>query len=62
MQPVYRRILHSDGRVFYDGEPMLLADAQIMVNDGIAASRVAVGSFLRVDGDDLTIEEPDTVY
>jgi hypothetical protein len=60
--PLYRRILHHDGRVFYDGEPILLADAQVMLNEGIAASRVAVGSFLRVDGDELTIEEPDTAY
>jgi hypothetical protein len=57
-QPLYRRILHADGTIFYDGEPVLLADAQIMLNEGIATGRVPVGSFLRVD-DDLIIEEPE---
>jgi len=59
--PVYHAIRHADGRVFYDGAPVTLADAQIMLNDAIADARVEVGSFLRVDSALLVIEPPDAL-
>lgn len=52
----YRVIRHGDGRIHYDGEPLTLADAQLRVNDGIAAGDLAASSFLRVEGDVLVIE------
>lgn len=56
MTPLYRVIRHADGQTFYEGDPVTLADAQIMLNDGIADGRVEVGSFLRVEPDLLLIE------
>ncbi|WP_448204709.1 hypothetical protein [Azospirillum sp. sgz302134] len=56
----YRIIRHADGRSFYDGEPITLADAQIMINDAIARGDLEVGSFLHVDEDMLLIEREAT--
>lgn len=58
--PTYPRILHADGPTFYEGAPITLADAQVLLNEAIADGRVEVGSFLRVDSDLLVIEAPDT--
>ncbi len=52
----YHIIRHADGRAFYDGEPLTLADAQIMVNEAIARGDLEVGSFLRIEDDLLVIE------
>jgi len=57
--PLYRMIRHADGQVFHEGDPVTLADAQIMLNDAIADGRVEVGSFLHVEPDLLVIEPPD---
>lgn len=54
----FRLIRHADGRTYYDGAPLTLADAQIMLNDDIQRRRVAVDSFLRVDGTELIVECP----
>ena len=59
MTPVYQVIRYADGRAFYDGAPVTLADAQVMLNDAILDGRVEVGSFLHVDSDQLTIQPPD---
>lgn len=55
----YPLIRHADGQTFHEGEPVTLADAQVMLNDAIADGRVEVGSFLRVETDLLVIEPPD---
>ena len=52
----YRVIRHADGRVFYDGEPITLGDAQAMVNEAIARGDLEVGSFLHIEDDELVIE------
>ncbi|HYG87652.1 MAG TPA: hypothetical protein VD978_15440 [Azospirillum sp.] len=52
----YRRIRHADGRSFYDGEPIMLADAQLMINEAIARGDLEVGSFLHIEEDELIIE------
>lgn len=52
----YHIIRHADGQDFYDGEPLTLADAQIMVNEAIARGDLEVGSFLRIEDDLLVIE------
>jgi hypothetical protein len=52
----YHIIRHADGRTFYDGEPLTLADAQIMINDAIARGDLEVGSFLHIEDDLLVIE------
>lgn len=57
--PTYREIRYADGRTFHRDAPVTLADAQILLNDGIADGRVEVGSFLRVEPDLLIIEPPD---
>ncbi|AWK85331.1 hypothetical protein [Azospirillum thermophilum] len=56
----FRLIRHADGRTYYDGRPLTLADAQIMLNDDIQRRRVAVDSYLRVDGAELIVECPQT--
>lgn len=56
---LYREIRHADGRTFYGGEPVTLADAQMMLNEAIADGRVEVGSFLRIEPGLLVIEPPD---
>ncbi|MBP2291314.1 hypothetical protein [Azospirillum rugosum] len=57
--PVYRQIWFADGRVFHQGDPVTLADAQVLLNDAIADGAVEVGSFLRVEPDLLVIEPPE---
>lgn len=59
MSGVYPEIVFADGRVFHRGDPLTLADAQILLNDGIANGLVEVGSFLRVEPGLLTIEPPE---
>ncbi|MBP2314702.1 hypothetical protein [Azospirillum soli] len=59
MTPLYRVIRHADGRDFYDGTPVTLADAQVMLNDAILDGRVEVGSFLHVETDELLIQPPE---
>lgn len=56
---LYRVIRHADGSAFHDGDPVTLADAQLMLNDAILDGRVEVGSFLHVEPDELTIRPPD---
>ena len=58
MQTRFRCIQHADGRTYYAGEPISLADAHIMINDDIARRAVFVGSYLRVAGPALVIEPP----
>ncbi|MBP2300729.1 hypothetical protein [Azospirillum picis] len=52
----YHTIRHADGQPFYDGEPITLADAQVMINEAIARGDVEVGSYLHIDADGLIIE------
>lgn len=52
----YTRIVHPDGRAYYAGGPLSLADAQILLNDAIAGRAVPAGSYLRVDGPHLVLE------
>lgn len=53
---LFSRILHPDGRIYYTGGPLSLADAQILLNDDIVNRSVAVGAYLRIDGSSLVLE------
>jgi hypothetical protein len=61
MTPLYSTILHAAGGTYYQGEPITLAGAQVMVNDDIADGRVEVGSFLKIDQDILILEPPEAI-
>ncbi|MCW2239298.1 hypothetical protein [Azospirillum canadense] len=61
MTQTYSVIRHADGRVFHAGEPLTVADTQILLNDAIADGWVDVGSFLRVEPDGLVIDPPDAL-
>lgn len=52
----FRIIRHADGPVFFDDRTITLAEAQIIVNDAIARGDLEVGSFLRIDDEELVIE------
>lgn len=56
MTTAFDQIRHSDGRAYYQGTPLSLADAQIMLNDDILRRTVRVGSYLRLDGNGLVLE------
>lgn len=49
MTNAFSQISHADGRAYYQGAPLSLADAQIMLNDDILRRAVRVGAYLRVD-------------
>lgn len=49
MTNAFSQISHADGRAYYQGTPLSLADAQIMLNDDILRRTVRVGAYLRVD-------------
>lgn len=53
---IFRIIRHVDGPVFFDDRTVTLAEAQIMINDAIARGDLEVGSFLRIDDEELVIE------
>ncbi|WP_042688663.1 hypothetical protein [Azospirillum sp. B506] len=55
MTNAFSQIRHADGRAYYQGSPLSLADAQIMLNDDILGGRVRVGAYLRVDGGRLVL-------
>ncbi|KAA0587555.1 hypothetical protein J2848_000525 [Azospirillum lipoferum] len=55
MTSAFSQIRHADGRAYYQGSPLSLADAQIMLNDDILRRRVRVGAYLRVDGGRLVL-------
>ncbi len=57
MHTVFHHIRHAEGPIFYAGEPISLADAQVMINDGIMERRLYPGSFLRVAGVELLLEQ-----
>jgi hypothetical protein len=59
MTPLYRRIIHASGGTYYEGEPITVADAQMMLSNDIAEGKVEVGSFLKIDEDVLILEPPD---
>lgn len=56
MTTAFRHIRHSDGRAYYEGKPLSLADAQIMLNDDIVRRAVRVGAYLRIDESGLVLE------
>jgi hypothetical protein len=56
MTPMYRTIVHASGGMYYQGEPISLADAQMMLSNDIAEGKVEVGSFLKIDEDTLILE------
>ncbi|MBK1841558.1 hypothetical protein JHL17_29570 [Azospirillum sp. YIM B02556] len=49
MTNAFSQIRHADGRAYYQGIPLSLADAQIMLNDDILRRAVRVGAYLRID-------------
>ncbi|KJB94675.1 hypothetical protein N826_09165 [Skermanella aerolata KACC 11604] len=56
---MYRTILHASGGTYYQGEPISLADAQMMLSNDIAEGKVEVGAFLKIDEDALILEPAD---
>jgi hypothetical protein len=56
---MYRTIVHASGGTYYQGEPISLADAQIMLSNDIAEGKVEVGAFLKIDEDTLILEPAD---
>ncbi len=56
MTKAFRYIRHADGRAYYEGKPLSLADAQIMLNDDIVRRTVRVGAYLRVSESELVLE------
>jgi hypothetical protein len=59
MIPLYRTIVHASGGTYYQGEPISLADAQMMLSNDIAEGKVEVGAFLKIDEDTLILEPAD---
>ncbi|KAA0581216.1 hypothetical protein FZ983_09765 [Azospirillum sp. B21] len=55
MTNAFSQIRHADGRAYYQGTPLSLAEAQIMLNDDILRGRVRVGAYLQVDGGRLVL-------
>lgn len=55
MTNAFSQIRHADGRAYYQGTPLSLAEAQIMLNDDILRGSVGVGAYLRVDGGRLVL-------
>ncbi|MBY6261631.1 hypothetical protein EI613_06755 [Azospirillum sp. 412522] len=49
MTNAFSQIRHADGRAYYQGTPLSLADAQIMLNDDILRRAVRVGAYLCID-------------
>ena len=60
MTPLYSTISHAAGGIYYQGELITLADAQMIGNDDIVRGKVQVGSFLKVDEDTLILNPPET--
>ncbi|MBP2227257.1 hypothetical protein [Azospirillum agricola] len=56
MTTAFRHIRHADGRAYYEGKPLSLADAQIMLNDDILRRMVRVDAYLRIDESGLVLE------
>jgi hypothetical protein len=59
MTPHYRTIMYAGEGPYYQGEPITLAEAQVMLNTDIAEGKVEVGSFLKIDQELLILEPPD---
>ena len=59
MTPLYRTIVHASGGMYYQGEPISLADAQMMLSNDIAEGKVEVGAFLKIDEETLILEPAD---
>jgi hypothetical protein len=59
MTSLYRTIVHASGGTYYQGEPITLADAQMMLSNDIAEGKVEVGAFLKVDEETLILEPAD---
>ena len=59
MTPMYRTIVHASGGMYYQGEPISLADAQMMLSNDIAEGKVEVGAFLKIDEETLVLEPAD---
>jgi hypothetical protein len=57
MAQLYRIIVHAADGAYYQG-PVTFADAQIMLNNSIAAGEVETGSFLMIARDFLIIAPP----
>jgi hypothetical protein len=56
MTPAFHHIRHADGRAYYEGRPLSLADAHLMLNDDILRRAVRPGAYLRVERSELILE------
>lgn len=56
MTPAFHHIRHADGRAYYEGRPLSLADAHLMLNDDILRRTIRPGAYLRVDRSELILE------
>ncbi|MFD1623116.1 hypothetical protein [Azospirillum griseum] len=55
MTLAFRHIRHSDGRAYYEGRPLTLADAHLMLNDDILRRAVRPGAYLRRERSELVL-------
>lgn len=56
MTLAFHHIRHADGRAYYDGRPLTLADAHLMLNDDILRRAVRPGAYLRLERAELILE------
>jgi sorbitol-specific phosphotransferase system component IIA len=57
MEARYRCIQRADGSVYYDGPPLGLAEAQMLISEAISRQELHVGNSLRLERDCLVIED-----
>ena len=59
MSPLYRKIVTLPGKIFYEGDPITIQDAQLMLDSSIALGTIPVGSYLISAIDFLIIAPPE---
>ncbi len=57
MEAKYSCIQHADGSVYYDGRPLSLAEAQMLISEAISRHELHAGSSLRLEPTCLVIED-----
>lgn len=57
MDEKFASIQRADGSVYYEGPPVTLAEAQMLINEAIRERRLDAGVSLRIEPDCLVIED-----
>lgn len=52
---IFHQIRHTDGRAYYEGRPLTLADAHLMLNDDILRRAIRPGAYLRRERSELVL-------